>query len=247
MVEFFDKVKLLRISENIENQIRMAILEKRLGVGSRLPSEHELSKVFGTSRSTVREALRTLERDGFIEIRQGMKGGSYVREANVFPLVRFVDHMLQSKKITLESLTEARLIIEPEIAKLAAVRSTDHDIERLKVALEDLRQVLEEERRDTATNINFHRIIGESCKNPVIHLLNHTFMTLLQENLSHLHIELSKNRLMLQQHTQIYEAIKARDPDRAYTELRNHIIAVKKVMKISLESENKIARIRPHE
>ena len=243
-MDFFDRVKSTRISEDIENQIRGAILSERLVAGNRLPSEHELSKVFGTSRSTVREALRTLELEGFIEIRQGVKGGSYVRKTNVSPLIRFVDYMLQSKKVTLANLTEARLIIEPEIAKLAAIRSTDRDVERLEAALEDLRQVLEEEGRDTATNINFHRIIGESCKNPVIHMLNHSFMTLLQEKLSDLQIELSKNRLILQQHTHIYEAIKARDPDRAYAELRNHIITVKKVMKPPSTRERSPARAK---
>jgi len=56
-------------------------------------------------------------------------------------------------------------------------------------------------------------------------------LNLLQENLSKLFLELEKNRLMLEQHIRIYEAIKAHNPEKAYSEMRNHILTVKKIMK----------------
>jgi GntR family transcriptional repressor for pyruvate dehydrogenase complex len=237
-----DQTKSVRIAESIENQIRESILSEKLEAGNRLPSEHMLANLFGTSRVTIREALRTLERDGFVEIKQGVKGGAFVRKENATPLIRFVDHRLQSKKVTLENLTEARLIIEPEIAVLAANRATVQDIARLESALNDLRQVLKEGKRNTATNIRFHRIIGESSKNPVLHFLNQSFLSLLQENLSRHKIELSQNKHILEQHTLIFEAIKDRNPDKAYTELRNHILFVKNTMKLTLFSGNTQAR-----
>ena len=226
-----NRIKSTRIAESIENKIRESILTEKLEAGSRLPSEHMLSNLFGTSRVTIREALRTLERDGFVEIKQGVKGGAFVRKENTTPLIRFVDHMLQSKKVSLENLTEARLIIEPEIAVLSAKRATDQDIDRLESALNDLSQILKEGKRNTAINIKFHRIIGESCKNPVLHYLNQSFMSLLQENLSTYEIELSQNKRLLEQHTLIFKAIRDKNQDKAYTELRNHILFVKKTMK----------------
>jgi DNA-binding FadR family transcriptional regulator len=230
-MELFDRAKSMRISENIEDQIRGSVFSGKLEAGNRLPPENELAKVFGTSRATVREALRALEREGLLEIRQGVKGGSFVRKADASPLIRFMGHMLKFKKLSLEHLTEARLIIEPEIAKLAAQRATHNDISRLKAALDNLRIVLEQEKRDTATNINFHRILGETCKNPALHFLNQAFLALLQEKLSSLHIDLSKNRIILKQHTNIYKAIKAKDAEKAYMELKEHILTVKKVMR----------------
>lgn len=179
----------------------------------------------------MREALRTLEREGFITIKQGVKGGSYVREADFSPIVSSITHMLQLKKITLENLTEARLIIEPEIAKMVALKSNKLDIKQMEEALNELRQVVEKKERSTWTNIQFHRIIGESCKNPVLYFINNSLLNLLQENLSKFHMELESNRLFLRQHIRIYEAIKARDSKKAYLEMRRHIFKVQKIMK----------------
>lgn len=81
-MENFIPIKTARISESIEEQIRSAIYSERLKPGNRLPSENELSKIFDTSRTTVREALRALEKEGLLAIKQGVKGGPYVRELN---------------------------------------------------------------------------------------------------------------------------------------------------------------------
>jgi DNA-binding FadR family transcriptional regulator len=85
--------------------------------------------------------------------------------------------------------------------------------------------------RSTATNIHFHRIIAESCKNPVLYFINNSLLNLLQENLSRLYMELESNRLLLEQHIQISEAIKTRDPERAYSEMKKHILTVQRIMK----------------
>ena len=172
-----------------------------------------------------------MEREGFLTIKQGVKGGSYVREADFAPIVNSITHMLQFKRVTLENLTEARLIIEPEIAKMAALKSLKPDIRKMEDSLEGLRQVVEKKERSTSTNIRFHRIIAESCKNPVLFFVNSALLNILQENLSRLYLELESNRLLLEQHIRIYEAIKARQAEKAYSEMRSHILSVKKIMR----------------
>ena len=229
--ELFSPVKAARISDEIEDQIRSAILSGKVRPGSRLPSENELCNLFNTSRITVREALRTLERDGLLEIKSGVKGGSYVRELNISPAVRYIGQLLKFKKVTMENLTEARLVIEPEIGKMAALKATEHDINLMEEALREQSQILEERRRSTETNIKFHRIISASCKNPILSFLNDTFLTLLQEKASTLSVDLDERRLIVQQHFRIFESIKSKDPDKAYMALREHIIAVKEAMK----------------
>ncbi len=229
--EIFSSVSASRIALEIERQIKGAIFSEQLKPGDRLSSEQELSRIFNTSRTTVREALRTLEREGFLLIKQGVKGGSFVREADFSPIVNSITHMLQFKRVTLENLTEARLIIEPEIAKMAASKSFKPDIRRMEEALDGLRRVVEKKERSTSTNIQFHRMISESCKNPVLFFINSSLLNLLQENLSRLYLELENNHLLLEQHIRIYEAIKARQAEKAYSEMRNHILTVKKIMK----------------
>ena len=228
---FFSSIKTTRASEEISKQIKTAIFSDRLKTGDRLPSEMKLAEIFKISRTTVREALRTLEKEGFLIIKQGMKGGSYIREADFSPIVNSITHMLKLKRVTLGNLTEARLIIEPEISKIAALKSNKQDIKAMEEALSGLRKVVEKKERSTATNIHFHRIIGESCKNPVLYFINNSLLNLLQENLSRLYMELESNRFLLEQHIQLYEAIKARDPEKAYSEMRKHILTVQRIMK----------------
>src|SRR4030042_99910 len=73
----FKQIKIRKISEEIVDQIKTAILEGQLKPGDKLPPERELIKELGISRVSLREALNSLESMGFVEIRQG--GGSYVR------------------------------------------------------------------------------------------------------------------------------------------------------------------------
>jgi DNA-binding FadR family transcriptional regulator len=229
--EIFSSIKTTRASEEISKQIKTAIFSDRLKTGDRLPSEMELADIFSISRTTVREALRTLEKEGFLVIKQGIKGGSYIREADFSPIVNSITHMLKLKRVTLGNLTEARLIIEPEISKIAALKSNKQDIKALEEALSGLRKVVEKKERSTATNIHFHRIIGEGCKNPVLSFINNSLLNLLEENLSKLYMVLESNRFLLEQHVQICEAIKARNPEKAYAEMRKHILTVQKIMK----------------
>lgn len=246
-MNFFSPVKTVRISEEIESQIRSAILSEHLKPGDRLPSESELSKIFNASRTTVREALRALEREGFVVIKQGVKGGSYIQEGNVSPVIRSFARVMRFNNVTLENLTEARIVIEPEVGRLAALRSTKDDIKRMEEALSELRQIVEDGRRSTSTNVKFHRVLAESCKNPVLLFVSHSLMNMLEENLSKLTLDLNKNRLLLQEHSRIYETIKERNPEKAYSALRSHILTVRRIMKPQLKREENVLRGRFHE
>ena len=170
----FSSVESTRISDNIEKQIKAAIFSEHLKPGDRLPSEKAMSETFNASRTTVREALRSLEKDGLLTIKQGMKGGSFVREPDLDPIVNSITSILELKKVTLENLTEARLILEPEIARIAANRATRKDIKQMEKALVDLRRIVEMKERSTSTNIQFHRVIAESSKNPVLYFINNS-------------------------------------------------------------------------
>ena len=236
---FFTSVQSIRVADNIENQIKEAILSERLTTGDRLPPEKELSRIFETSRNSVREALRTLEKQGFIIIKQGAKGGAFIREADFSNVTSSISSMLMLKKVTIKNLTESRLIIEPEIARMAALRANRHDIKNLEKAIEDLRQVIERKQRSTPTNVQFHRIIGEACKNPVLHFVNKSLMDVLQKKLSEeFTLKLENNRLLLEQHIRIYEHLKTRNETGAYEEMRNHILNVEKFMKPMLKELN---------
>jgi GntR family transcriptional repressor for pyruvate dehydrogenase complex len=226
----FSPIKSIKLAEEIEEQIRAAILTEKLKAGDKLPSEEELSKIFNASRTTVRQAKRVLEKEGLIHIKQGVTGGTYIREMNDSPVIASITSMLKFKSITLQDITEARLVIEPEVAKLAAMRCTNDDIVRLEQALTELAELVKEKRRSTSTNIKFHRIIAESAKSPVLFFVTQALLNLLTDDLSKRQLDLDQNRLLLKQHTQIFKAIKMQDPEEACLCVRNHVLYVKKIM-----------------
>ena len=124
----FSSVRTPRVYEHIVAQIERAIFEGRLQQGDKLPAERQLVREFGASRVAVREALRALEHRGLVEVRQGSAGGYFIREMDDGPVVRDFQTLFRLGHVSLPQLVEARALIEPESARLAAVRATEPDV-----------------------------------------------------------------------------------------------------------------------
>src|SRR5688572_14771397 len=132
----FTSVRTPRVYQHIVGQIERAIFDGRLASGDRLPPERELVRQFGASRVAVREALRTLEHRGLVDVRHGSSGGHFVRPMDCGLLRRDLTTLLRLGRLTLWQLTESRLLLEPQVARLAAQRAADVDVKALTVAIE---------------------------------------------------------------------------------------------------------------
>ena len=133
----FKKLKQNRIFHGVVDQIQEAIIDGSLQPGDQLPSELKLKDMFETSRGTVREALRTLEQKGLIEIKTGVGGGPVVKGVNTQKIAEDLDLLIQYQKVTHEHLAEFREGVEGIVAGLAAERATLNDIARLKALLSE--------------------------------------------------------------------------------------------------------------
>ncbi len=129
----FSAIKKMRASDQILEKIRQTILSGKFGVEERLPSERELAEQFGVNRGTVREALKILEESGLVKVQQG--GGARVTDfwrwggLDLLPYLVF-----RHGEIDLELLgeiLEARRFFCTQIARLAATRRTQEDLDRL--------------------------------------------------------------------------------------------------------------------
>ena len=109
----FKSVRPDRISQAIVDQIKEAIFQKRIKTGDKLPSERQMMEQFQTSRVTVREALKTLEHSGILEIKRGIQGGAFVRDPDVKFVNNFLQDMFSMGNIKVFDLTEARMAVEP--------------------------------------------------------------------------------------------------------------------------------------
>src|SRR5207302_8138987 len=138
----FQRVRVGRVSEEVVKQVQEAIFSGTLGPGDRLLHERELAEQFGLSRMSVRDALRTLESSGLVEIKVGSNGGTFIREPNFDPLRDTLSSMLRSRKANILELVETRKIVETAIAGLAAQRANKDDLREMREALEAAQRAL---------------------------------------------------------------------------------------------------------
>src|SRR3954451_12087813 len=138
----FEPIAVARASSAIAEQIRTAIVTGRLKQGDRLSPERELAEEFGVSRVTVRDALRSLEAMGLVEVKVGARGGAFVTSPNGSKVAQTMSDMMMLSATTPEDIVEARLIVERGTVTLACARALDEDLERLRELCERGREAL---------------------------------------------------------------------------------------------------------
>jgi len=215
-----------RVSETIVRRIKDQISKGRLVAGHKLPAEREMARQFKTSRVSVREAYRSLEELGLLRIRRGADGGAFIEQIDHAPVLRSLSLVMALSKTSHKELTEARMLLEPPIAQLAALRARKEDVVRLE-------RVLVQEEQDAKrragpfrpTDSQFHRSLAECARNlPLIVLMN-ALADLTAEAASILDVSIrAKHRLKnCDYHRQIFEAIRRRDGAAAYAIMAEHV------------------------
>jgi GntR family transcriptional regulator, transcriptional repressor for pyruvate dehydrogenase complex len=177
----FQKVKQNRIFERIVEQILEAIFRGDLTPNDKLPSENELTQIFGVSRVTVREAIRALEQDGVIEVRQGVLGGAYIKEMDLDNVVERIENVLQLTNVTFQQLAEARAILEKIIlCELIPSRMKKEDLDRMDANIETAKLHFKNDRNSERllANFEFHTIMTEMSGNPIIILMHKLIVNL---------------------------------------------------------------------
>ncbi len=220
------RVRPQRISSLIETQIKQAIFDNQFKVGEKLPPERELVEIFCASRSSIREALRSLEKTGFLNIKTGAHGGAFVTKSTTASLAEtFRDH-LNLGNITLNEIRQVRLIIEPYTASEAARKAKEEDIERLEQIHMMHQRQLAWETNDLEHNPTLHIGIAEITGNTVLLMLTKVLMDIHAFKLQNLKLNDAIRKKLMEQHNDIFEAIKTRNPQLAYDNMRNHILDI---------------------
>lgn len=137
----FKKKKAVHLVDNLVEQLEDAVLTGRFEPGEKLPPSSELEASMGASRGTLREAMRILQQKGLVESRVGVKGGVFVREANIDPVTEGLAQLIRRKKISLDDLAGFRQVIESGLIRLVAKRISDTDMEILQGYLPALRRM----------------------------------------------------------------------------------------------------------
>lgn len=218
-------VKQKRLYQDIVGQIQRLLADGRLKPGHQLPSERELSELFQVSRASVREALRALESMGFVEIRSGE--GTYVAstvESFLSPLA----FAIQEHRDSLREIFEARKILEPEIAALAAERASPPEVRRLEVVLEEQARQIARGETGVEADSAFHSALARAAKNKVFLRLNDAMVQSLRETRERSLQTDGRPARSLAGHRKILKAIRAGDPGKARKAMLEHLEAIER-------------------
>lgn len=203
----------------IYNQIRDAIIQGRFKVGDKLPSEKELCEMFGVSRVPVREALSALELNGLVESVHG--AGVYVIEPSVYTHEWAGD-------VDPHDIIVARKLIEPEIARCAALGISEDEKQRMREIIESFRAEAENNKYSEDTDRDFHMCIARASGNQLYIAMSEMIWKAMRQRLwSHIlaRTVTAEDNLKphFSEHYEIASAILSGDSDRAYSYMKEHM------------------------
>jgi GntR family transcriptional repressor for pyruvate dehydrogenase complex len=222
----FESVKAQRISDEIVRQIRDALFVGKLRTGDKLPTERELSVQFKTSRTSVREALRSLEHEGVIQVKKGASGGIFVIDVDHWPVTKSLQTLLQLRKISINDIAEVRLIFEPHAARLAAERASRDDIRELEEVVERTGEAVRTRELPRSHDLKFHKLIARATGNLVLEMLAESMLEVASKAITELHPSIDTLAHVLTCHQRVAEAVRKRDGALAFKAMHEHIIDV---------------------
>lgn len=218
-----------KVYEIIFQQIQHKITTGQLKMGDKLPSERELAVQYSVSRTSIREALRLLELNDLVEIRQG--DGTFIKNnAQQAIQNQLTNVVLKTDQTTLYEILELRLILESQCAALAALRATGQDIENIARTLEMMKNTDDEE-TGLQADLDFHMSIAKAANNSVLAQLIASFTPHMRNT-----IEVTrKHRLSstenitrtFEEHKAIYIAISRGESERAKSLMEDHIRTIR--------------------
>ena len=210
-----------KLPEQIADKLREMIIQESMKTGSKLPAEAELMARFGVSRSTVREAVRILQTEHIVDIRQGQ--GTFLCAMPGLasdPLgLRFAD-----QEELIAQLLETRLLVEPGVAALAAQRRQEKDLVQMKLLLDRMDNAYLHGENYTPYDAQFHSVIADCTGNDVMKRLLPTIHESIRAGYQHTRRVEGSYQRASQCHLEMYRAIAEHDSDRARLAAQRHMV-----------------------
>lgn len=210
-----------RLCENITSRIRDLVAQTDLRPGDRLPPERHLAQLFQVSRNSVREAIKTLEQRGLLVSKAG--SGTFVAGQSASSLTQALEQVFVRERHRLADIFELRLLLEPQIAFLAAQRITDQECDRLDEMLHQQERALAENAAYQEHDLAFHDFIAACTGNEAIGRLMEKVQDMLTESRDEALRSPRRDQESFAGHCQIRQALRDRDPDLAREAMVRHL------------------------
>lgn len=203
----------------IARQVEELIMSGELPPGKQLPTERKLAEMFSVSRTTVRQALAALEAKGLISSQIG--SGTFTRERSAMFATAQLAHILDNERLELDEALEARSILEPAIARLAAERATEESISVIGAQLTKMEQADGE--HVTFYDSEFHLSIGAAAGNRILQTVLDAVTEATRSSRGWALSDPKDRRSSLADHHRIYAAIVEHDGNAAFEAMSRHI------------------------
>ena len=226
--ENFETVRKVRRYEQVAEQIRKLITDGTLEPGDLLPPERELAAKLGVGRSSVRDAVRTLEVMGILEPRQGH--GTVVRDLSTDALVVPLASVLTRKREMVQELLDVRRMIEPGLAARAAKNATAEEIAHMAEILRRHEAKLRRGEQAVDEDDEFHYAIALAARNSVVLRVIDVLMDLLRESRSRSLQVPGRPRRSFDGHRRILRAIQRRDAEAAEAAVKKHLQEIEEIV-----------------
>src|SRR5215469_14780941 len=241
----FEKLNVPSAYQVVSRELRRMIVRGDLKTGEQLPTESQLAEHFGVNRSTVREGIRQLENEGLVR-REGRKR-LCVTVPNQRDLAPRVIRTLVMHQVTFREVWEAALVLEPACASQCAQNRSDDLVRAIKNNLQSTRQFIDDARRCTELDTEFHSLVAEGARNKALLLSREPVGVMLNSAFDKLCPLLPQaSGRMLRAHQQVAKAIGEGDSDEAALWMRKHIVDFRRgweMASLSLDSAVDLPRI----
>lgn len=233
----FTPIKPRSVSEQVFEQLRDLIFRGKLKPGEKIPPERELAAAFGVSRPSVKAAISKLVNMGIVVQRQGQ--GTTVRSTESRYLENPLREVLEGESVSIVDLLEVRSGLEVNAVGLAAERATNEDVQALEQCLQDMLSKVEKGQMGSEEDVAFHMCIAFATKNSAQIYMMKNFYDLLFHGIRESRIylyEAGNLGTMNQQHAEILQAIRNRNPGEAQKCMENHIRFVMRACQNSIHA-----------
>lgn len=227
----FTPVKNQKVYKVVIEQIKDMIKTGQLKKGDKLPPERDLVEQLQVSRTSIREALRSLEILGIIESRQGE--GNFIRESFNQSLLEPLSIMFMLQESSPKEVLELRRVIETEIASLAAKHINEHKLNELYDIVNRFKNTTDE-KLNTELDQKFHSKITEASENFLLINILNTISSIIDSFISDARFRIMENsdnrEALIHQHEAIYRALSQHDPNSAAEEMKKHLEFINKTI-----------------
>ncbi|MGE5255511.1 MAG: FCD domain-containing protein [Hyphomicrobiales bacterium] len=214
-------IKKESVRAQVFRQLRDQVLRRNWPPGSKIPSEHELSRTMGVSRVSVREGIQRLVSLGILETRHGE--GTFVRELGGKIHLNTLIPLMALDETDIFHVLEYRRIVEKGTAALAAERAGDHDVSEMEAVYQRMEQSQNSVAEFAQADLEFHLAVAKATGNSVLIKVNNVLRSVLSVSMENIVRSLGM-RDGLHYHRLLIEAVRSRNAPEAERLMEEHVV-----------------------